>query len=90
MPSLAESQPRYPTQPVTLTVVFAAGGSADLVSRIVGEKSVVHLGTLDPMATGVLPLVLGRFTRLAQFYNDADKRYEGTIRFGWATDTYDA
>ena len=60
------------------------------VRRIVGEKSVGHLGTLDPMATGVLPLVLGRFTRLAQFYSDADKRYEGTIRFGWATDTYDA
>jgi tRNA pseudouridine55 synthase len=60
------------------------------VRRIVGEKSVGHLGTLDPMATGVLPLVLGRFTRLAQFYNDADKRYEGTIQFGWATDTYDA
>jgi tRNA pseudouridine55 synthase len=60
------------------------------VRRIVSEKSVGHLGTLDPMATGVLPLVLGRFTRLAQFYNDADKRYEGTIRFGWATDTYDA
>jgi len=60
------------------------------VRRIAGEKAVGHLGTLDPMATGVLPLVLGRFTRLAQFYNDADKRYEGTIRFGWATDTYDA
>jgi len=67
--------------------------SHDVVARvrhIVGEKSVGHLGTLDPMATGVLPLVLGRFTRLAQFYNEADKRYEGTIRFGWATDTYDA
>jgi tRNA pseudouridine55 synthase len=60
------------------------------VRRITGEKSVGHLGTLDPMATGVLPLVLGRFTRLAQFYNDSDKRYEGAIRFGWATDTYDA
>jgi tRNA pseudouridine55 synthase len=60
------------------------------VRRITGEKSVGHLGTLDPLATGVLPLVLGRFTRLAQFYNDADKRYEGVIRFGWATDTYDA
>jgi tRNA pseudouridine55 synthase len=60
------------------------------VRRIVGEKSVGHLGTLDPMATGVLPLVLGRFTRLAQFYSEADKRYEGAIRFGWATDTYDA
>ncbi len=60
------------------------------VRRIAGEKSVGHLGTLDPMATGVLPLVLGRFTRLAQFYTEADKRYEGLIRFGWATDTYDA
>ena len=60
------------------------------VRRITGEKAVGHLGTLDPMATGVLPLVLGRFTRLAQFYNEADKRYEGAIRFGWATDTYDA
>jgi tRNA pseudouridine55 synthase len=60
------------------------------VRRITGEKSVGHLGTLDPMATGVLPLVLGRFTRLAQFYNEADKRYQGIIRFGLATDTYDA
>ena len=59
------------------------------VRRIVGEKSIGHLGTLDPMATGVLPLVLGRFTRLAQFYGEADKRYDGAIRFGWATDTYD-
>jgi len=60
------------------------------VRRITGEKSAGHLGTLDPMATGVLPLVLGRFTRLAQFYTEADKRYRGRIRFGWATDTYDA
>jgi tRNA pseudouridine55 synthase len=60
------------------------------VRRITGEKSVGHLGTLDPIATGVLPLVLGRFTRLAQFYNEADKRDEGIIRFGLATDTYDA
>lgn len=60
------------------------------VRRITGEKAVGHLGTLDPMATGVLPLVLGRFTRLAQFYQDADKRYRGAIRFGQSTDTYDA
>jgi tRNA pseudouridine55 synthase len=60
------------------------------VRRLTGEKSVGHLGTLDPMATGVLPLVLGKFTRLAQFYNDADKRYHGVIRFGLATGTYDA
>jgi tRNA pseudouridine55 synthase len=60
------------------------------VRRITGERSVGHLGTLDPMATGVLPLVLGRFTRLAQFFNDSSKVYEGEIRFGFATDTYDA
>ena len=60
------------------------------VRRIVGQKSVGHLGTLDPMATGVLPLVLGNFTRLAQFYTASPKSYEGVIRFGFATDTYDA
>lgn len=60
------------------------------VRRVTGERSVGHLGTLDPMATGVLPLLLGKFTRLAQFFGDAEKVYEGTIRFGLATDTYDA
>jgi tRNA pseudouridine55 synthase len=58
--------------------------------RITGEKSVGHLGTLDPMATGVLPLMLGKFTRLAQYFSAAEKSYSGTIRFGFATDTYDA
>jgi tRNA pseudouridine55 synthase len=60
------------------------------VRRILGQRSVGHLGTLDPMATGVLPLVTGSLTRLAQFYTSAEKTYEGTIRFGFATDTYDA
>src|SRR5579871_3760821 len=60
------------------------------VRRILRERSVGHLGTLDPSATGVLPLVIGRFTRLAQFFVDSDKRYEGLIRFGFATDTHDA
>lgn len=60
------------------------------VRRILNERSVGHLGTLDPSATGVLPLVVGRFTRLAAFYTDADKRYEGVIHFGQATDTYDS
>jgi tRNA pseudouridine55 synthase len=60
------------------------------VRRILGERSVGHLGTLDPMATGILPLVVGNLTRLAQFYTHAEKVYEGTIRFGFATDTYDA
>src|SRR5256885_8963087 len=67
--------------------------SHDVVARvrcIANESSVGHLGTLDPMATGVLPLVLGKMTRLAQFYKNAEKTYEGSIRFGFATDTYDA
>jgi tRNA pseudouridine55 synthase len=60
------------------------------VRRLLGQRSVGHLGTLDPMATGVLPLVAGNLTRLAQFYTSSEKSYEGTIRFGFATDTYDA
>lgn len=61
-----------------------------IVRRATGERSVGHLGTLDPMATGVLPLLLGKYTRLAQFFSDADKQYSGAIRFGFATDTFDA
>jgi tRNA pseudouridine55 synthase len=58
--------------------------------RIAGTKKVGHLGTLDPAATGVLPLLLNRATRLAQFFTHNDKVYEGVIRFGWSTNTYDA
>jgi tRNA pseudouridine55 synthase len=61
-----------------------------ILRRITGERSIGHLGTLDPMATGVLPLLLGKFTRLAQYFSSAEKSYDGTIRFGFATDTYDA
>ncbi|GGA55875.1 tRNA pseudouridine synthase B [Edaphobacter acidisoli] len=61
-----------------------------IVRRATGEKSIGHLGTLDPMATGVLPLLLGKYTRLAQFFGQAEKHYEGHIRFGFATDTFDA
>jgi tRNA pseudouridine55 synthase len=67
--------------------------SHDVVNRmrrILGQKSVGHLGTLDPLATGVLPLVTGGLTRLAQFYVTSEKTYEGVIRFGFATNTYDA
>jgi tRNA pseudouridine55 synthase len=67
--------------------------SHDVVARlrsILKERSIGHLGTLDPMATGVLPLVTGKFTRLCQFYSDSEKGYEGTVRLGFATDTYDA
>lgn len=59
------------------------------VRRFAGTKKVGHLGTLDPAATGVLPLVLGRATRLAQFYTRNDKVYEGVIHFGFSTDSYD-
>ena len=45
----------------------------DIVRRATGERSVGHLGTLDPMATGVLPLLLGKYTRLAQFFGTAEK-----------------
>src|SRR3954447_20455763 len=58
--------------------------------RFAGTRKVGHLGTLDPMATGVLPLLIGRATRLAQFFGKADKLYEGTVQFGYSTDTYDA
>jgi tRNA pseudouridine55 synthase len=60
------------------------------VRRILRQPSVGHLGTLDPLATGVLPLVAGSLTRLAQFYTSSDKTYEGALRFGFATDTYDS
>jgi tRNA pseudouridine55 synthase len=61
-----------------------------IVRRVTGEKSIGHLGTLDPMATGVLPLLLGKYTRLAQFFGQANKHYTGHIRFGFATDSFDA
>ncbi len=61
----------------------------DRVRKLAITRKVGHLGTLDPIATGVLPLVIGRATRLAQFFSANDKSYDGRIRFGWATDTYD-
>jgi tRNA pseudouridine55 synthase len=67
--------------------------SHDAVSKMRGlanTRKVGHLGTLDPMATGVLPLVIGRATRLAQFYMRSDKVYDARVRFGYSTDTYDA
>jgi tRNA pseudouridine55 synthase len=67
--------------------------SHDVVNRlrkITSERSIGHLGTLDPMATGVLPLLLGKFTRLAQYFSSAEKSYTGVIRLGFSTDTYDA
>src|SRR5712692_856831 len=66
--------------------------SHDVVARvrkITGERRVGHTGTLDPFATGVLVVVVGRATRLAQFLSGAEKEYEAVIRLGYATDTGD-
>ncbi|MBZ5591803.1 MAG: tRNA pseudouridine(55) synthase TruB [Acidobacteriia bacterium] len=66
--------------------------SHDVVNRmrrLAGTRKVGHLGTLDPMATGVLPLVVGRATRLAQFFMRSDKVYDARVRFGYSTNTYD-
>src|SRR5436189_5186379 len=59
------------------------------VRRILGEKRIGHTGTLDPFATGVLVVLVGRATRLAQFLSGADKEYEAVIRLGYTTDTGD-
>ena len=82
-------------RPEGLLLVDKPGGITShdvvlLVRRIYGEKSIGHLGTLDPFATGLLILLLGRFTRLANFIETEPKIYEATIRFGSETDTDDS
>ena len=62
----------------------------DAVRHLVGFRQIGHLGTLDPLGTGVLVLLLGRATRLVQFYSGRRKRYTAGFRFGFATDTYDS
>lgn len=57
--------------------------------RALGEKRIGHTGTLDPLATGVLPLACGRATRLVRFLTASDKDYEAVIRFGRTTDSFD-
>ncbi len=67
--------------------------SHDVVARmrrVLGERRIGHTGTLDPNASGVLPLVIGRATRLAKFLSGGVKTYEAVVRLGVATDTYDA
>lgn len=66
--------------------------SHDVVAKMRGiaaTKRVGHLGTLDPIATGVLPVMIGQATRLARFWERQEKTYEAVVRFGFATDTYD-
>ncbi|HEX8186858.1 MAG TPA: tRNA pseudouridine(55) synthase TruB [Pyrinomonadaceae bacterium] len=77
-----------------ILIIDKPGGwtSHDVVARarrVLGEKRVGHTGTLDPFATGVLVLLVGRATRLAQFLAGAEKEYAATIRLGFATDTGD-
>lgn len=89
--------PRLP-QPVPLDGILVVGKPrgktshdvVETVRRLAGFRQIGHLGTLDPMATGVLVLALGRATRLARFYAGRRKRYTCAMRFGYATDTYDA
>jgi len=75
-------------------VVDKPGGwtSHDVVGKmrgIAGTRRVGHLGTLDPIATGVLPLMIGQATRLARFWDGSEKGYDAVVRFGFATSTYD-
>ena len=62
----------------------------DAVRHLAGFRQIGHLGTLDPLGTGVLVLLLGRATRLVRFYAGRRKRYEAGFRFGLVTDTYDS
>lgn len=64
-------------------------GAVAKIKRIAGEKRVGHTGTLDPMATGVLPVLLGRATALSGLLLEADKRYTAKVKLGVATDTED-
>src|SRR5438067_1869141 len=67
--------------------------SHDVVARmrrVLGERRIGHTGTLDPNASGVLPLVIGKATRLAKFLSGGNKTYEAVVHLGIETDTYDA
>ena len=60
------------------------------VRRVLAERRIGHTGTLDPAASGVLPLVIGRATRLARFLSAGDKSYDARVRLGISTETGDA
>ena len=68
---------------------FTSFKAAAVLRRIYGTKRVGHTGTLDPMATGVLPILIGRATRLCSYVLEADKRYTAGVRLGVTTDTLD-
>lgn len=89
-----QGPPRVKAAPDGVVVVNKPAGwtSHDVVARmrgIAGTRRVGHLGTLDPIATGVLPLMIGQATRLARFLENSSKTYEAVVRFGFATTTYD-
>src|ERR671913_1818173 len=83
-------KPTGPTSHDVVAVMRRALLRAPRVGGQAGKPKVGHTGTLDPLASGVLPLVIGKATRLAQFLSASDKSYEATIAFGRTTDTYDA
>ena len=94
-PPAASPAPATGPEPAGVLLIDKPAGitSHDVVAavrRILHIRQVGHFGTLDPFATGVLPLSIGKATRLAQFYLKSRKAYRGTIHFGFATDTYDA
>ena len=68
---------------------ISSHGAVGAMRRIAGTRRVGHLGTLDPIATGVLPLVIGTATRLSQFFLGHDRAYESWVQCGFATDSYD-
>ena len=69
---------------------FTSFDAVAVLRRLTGERKIGHTGTLDPMATGVLPLLLGRATRASALLPDTDKAYEAGFHLGYATDTQDA
>jgi tRNA pseudouridine55 synthase len=91
---MSSTTPSKPEVNGVLVIDKPAGvTSHDVVARVrktLHQRQVGHFGTLDPFATGVLPVSVGKATRFAQFYLKSRKAYEGTIRFGFSTDTYDA
>lgn len=94
----AESVPATPERALEVSGVVVVDKPAGMTShdvvaaarRILRIRQIGHFGTLDPFATGVLPLSIGKATRFAQFYLKSRKAYQGVIRFGFSTDTYDA
>ena len=92
MPAASSHSPAASLDGVLVIDKPAGPTSHDVVARmrrVLGTKRIGHTGTLDPFATGVLPLVIGRATRLAAFLSGDEKEYDAGIRFGLATETYD-